>query len=268
MPEALGALTRLGRVGTALVRASLMTGLQYRSDFVFDGVAGLARTAALAAPLALVYLHADEVMGWAPAEAALVLALFLLMNGVIGGLVEPNLGEVVEAVRTGTLDLVLMKPADAQLLVSLRTVAPSHLWDVLAAALVAGWALPQVGWPTPLDTLVAALLLLLGLGAMYGLWLLTISASFVFVRVDNLRFLLWSVTDAGRWPITVFSGAVRWLLTVAVPVALLTSFPAMALLGRWDAPLLATAVLTGVGFLAASRWVWVRALSRYTSASS
>lgn len=268
MRELLAPLRHGLRVGAALVRASLMTGLQYRSDFVFDGVAGLARTAALAAPLVLVYQHADQVMGWAPPEAALVLALFLLMSGILGGLVEPNLGEVVEAIRTGSLDLVLMKPADAQLLVSLRTVAPSHLWDVLAAGGVAAWALARLPAPGALDVAVAGMLLLLGLAAMYGLWLVTISASFVFVRVDNLRFLLWSATDAGRWPVTVFSGAARWLLTFAVPVALLTSFPAMALLGRWDATLLATAGATAGAFLLGSRAVWTQALGRYTSASS
>jgi ABC-2 type transport system permease protein len=103
---------------------------------------------------------------------------------------------------------------------------------------------------------------------MYGLWLLAICASFWFVRVDNLRYLLWSVTDAGRWPITVFSGPIRWALTVAVPVAVLTSFPALAIRGRWDATLLAVAVATTLAFVVGSRIVWRRSLASYTSASS
>ena len=54
--------------------------------------------AATAAPLALVYLHTDQVMGWAPADAALVMALFLMLQGLVGGLIEPNLGMVIEGI--------------------------------------------------------------------------------------------------------------------------------------------------------------------------
>lgn len=252
----------------ALVRTSLMTGMQYRSDFLFDSLTGVVRLAATTAPLWLVYRQVSDVGGFSSDEALLVMALYFLMEGIVAGVIEPNLGEVVEAIRTGALDLVLLKPADAQLLVSLKTVAPAHLWDVLAALVLGGWALLHVPAPAPLDVAVAGLLLLCGLASMYGLWLLAICASFVFVRVDNLRFLLASVADAGRWPITVFSGWVRWLLTVAVPVALLTSFPALAIRGRWDAELLAIAFGTTALFVVGSRIVWRWSLARYASASS
>lgn len=265
----LGQRLRHGRrVVGALVRTSLMTGMQYRSDFLADSATGLVRTAATAAPLWLVYQHTDAVMGWHLADASLVMALFLLMNGLLGGIVEPNLGMVVEAVRNGTLDLVLLKPADAQLLVSLRSVAPARMWDVVAAVALGAWAITQQALPTAPDVAIATLMLGCGLASMYGLWLLAICASFYFVRVDNLRFLLWSALDTGRWPITVFSGWVRWGLTFAIPVALLTSYPAMALRGDWDATLVATGFGTSVVFVVGSRMVWVRSLAAYTSASS
>lgn len=269
MPEGLGTtLRRQAQVVGALVRASLMTGLQYRSDFLFESASGLLRTGAVAAPLLVVFLHTDEVVGWSQAEAGLVMALFLLMNGLLGGIVEPNLGMVVEAIRTGTLDLVLLKPADAQLLVSLRSVAPARIWDVFAAAAVGALSMASLPMPGWLDVGVAALLLLAGLVSMYALWLLAICTSFFFVRVDNLRFLLWSAVGAGRWPIGVFPSWLRWVLTFAVPVGILTSFPALALLGRWDASLVLTGCATALFFLALSRWAWTRSLASYTSASS
>jgi ABC-2 type transport system permease protein len=264
----LDTLRHVRRTVAALVRTSLMSGMQYRSDFLFDSLTGAVRLAATTAPLWLVYRHTPAIQGWTVHEAGLVMALFFVMEGVVAGVVEPNLGEVVEAIRTGSLDLVLMKPADAQLLVSLRTLAPAHLWDVLAGVILGAWSLSRLPSPAPLDATIAVLLLLCGFASMYGLWLLAICASFWFVRVDNLRYLLWSVTDAGRWPITVFSGPIRWALTVAVPVAVLTSFPALAIRGRWDATLLAVAVATTLAFVVGSRIVWRRSLASYTSASS
>lgn len=250
------------------MRASLAVGLQYRSDFLFDAFTGALRTAATVAPVLIVQAHTGSVGGFSVHEAGVVMALFLLMSGVIGGLVEPNLGEVVEAVRSGSLDLTLMKPADAQLLVSLRTVAPASLWDVVAAVVVGVWAWQGLAPPTPAHAALAALLAVCGMLSLYGLWLGAISLSFIFVRVDNLRYLIGSVTDAGRFPLGVFRGAVRWVLTWVVPVGLMTSFPALALRGEAGPGLVAGALATTAIFLVGSRLVWRASLARYTSASS
>ena len=252
MPDALRRTLRL--VG-ALMRASLLTGLQYRSDFLLEGLTGLSRPLAAIAPLWLVYGHREQLAGWSLHDTTLVLALFLLLQALVEGIVEPNLGAVVESVRTGSFDLVLLRPADAQLLVSLQRVAPAQIWQLLAAVALGTWALASRPI-APLDALVAALLLLCGALSMYGLWLLAVCASFIWVRVDNLRHLLGSVSDAGRF------------LTVVVPVALFTSFPALAIRGAWDAPLVATSLLTTTAFTLGSRATWTACLARYTSASS
>ena len=250
------------------MRVSLMTGMQYRSDFFFGLVTGIPRTAASVATLWVVFSQRETVAGWTMHEAALVLALFLCMEALQAGILEPNLGEAVEAIRTGNLDLVLMKPADAQLLVSVRRVDPSRVWDLFAAIGVAAWGLSGV--PTPgLDDLFFALVLgISGLMALYSLWIVAISASFWFVQVDNLRFLLSAVGGTGRWPVNLFPSLIRWSLLVVIPVGLVTTLPAAALLGRWTLPMVALAMGVALFNVLASRYVWIRALSSYTSASS
>jgi ABC-2 type transport system permease protein len=255
-------------VGGGLVRASLAIAMQYRTDFLIDGATGVLRTTAAVAPIALVFSQRDSLLGWTAPEVTLVAGLYFLMQAVIAGLVEPNLGEIVESVRQGTLDFVLHNPADAQLLVSRRRVPPSHLWDLLAAVLLLGWSVASMQAPSAVDVLAAVVLLLSGLAAMYGIWLLAICTSFFFVRVDNLRFLLWSITDAGRWPLGVFAQWVQLVLVVVVPVAVITTFPALALKGQWSWSLLGAGAGVGVLFLVLSRWAWNASLAFYTSASS
>ncbi len=256
------------RIPAALLRISLMSALQYRSDFVFEAFTGLLRTFAAVAPLFLVYSHRQSVQGWTQDESLLVMSFFLLFAAFNGGIMEPNLGAVVEMIRQGTLDLLLLKPADSQLLVSLRKVDPAHLWDLVAAVVVGVYAVSRIASPGPLDVLVALALLSCGLAAMYGLWMLAICTSFFFVRVDNLRYLLGSVADAGRWPLPMFGREVRWALTVIVPVGVVTSFPAEALRGTWGPELIATAFGVAAGFVLVSRIAWTRSLAFYTSASS
>lgn len=261
-------LRRALRVSGGLMRASLAVAMQYREDFWLDAFTGLLRALGTLAPIALVFGHRSEVMGWSAPEITLVVGLYFLMQGVLAGLVEPNLGEVVEAIRSGSLDFLLLKPADAQLLASVRRLAPGRLWDVLAALLLCGWALAKMRAPGIDDLAVAALMLISGFFAMYGVWLLAICASFWFVRVDNLRYLLWAATDAGRWPLDVFSRGVRFLLLTLVPVGILTTFPARALRGDWTAEMVASGCAVGIGFIIVSRAAWQRALRSYTSASS
>jgi ABC-2 type transport system permease protein len=61
---------------------------------------------------------------------------------------------------------------------------------------------------------------------------------------------------------------VRTLLTFVIPVGLMTTFPAMALLGTLGGDNLVLALALGASFLAMSRFVWTRAVARYASASS
>ena len=77
-----------------------------------------------------------------------------------------------------------------------------------------------------------------------------------------------SLFDAARWPITIFRGALAFLFTFVFPVALMTTYPALALLGKLEAKAAVFALLGGLVFAAVSRAVWLRALAMYTSASS
>jgi ABC-2 type transport system permease protein len=255
-------------VVAGLLRASLATSLQYRLDFVLDALSGFLRTALALGPVALLLWHRESLLGFTAIDLAVVIGLYFTMHAVLAALVEPNLGAIVEAIRQGTLDFLLLKPADAQLLTSLQRVAVAPLVDLPVGVGLIGWALWQAPPASPLDVLVAAVLAVSGMGAIYGLWLLAVCMSFFFVQVDGLRYLLWSVVDAGRWPLPIFARWVQWVLVVLVPIGIGTSFPALALRGDWDGWLLLTGLGVGLAFVVGSRMAWKASLARYTSASS
>lgn len=259
---------RLLDVCAALARVALMNALQYREGFWVEVVVGAGNVVAILLPMAVVYDHSPTVAGWTWDQALLVTGFFLLQSAVMGGLVEPNLGAVVEGIRAGQMDYLLIRPVDAQLVASAQRVDPAKLWDAVAAAAVIGWGLHGTGWPGVGAVAAAAALMVAGVASMYSLWLVVICLSFWFVRVDNLRYLLGAIGDAGRWPVDVYRGVARVFLTVVVPVALATSWPALALLHRLDAALVAQAVAVSVGMVVLSRMLWLRALRSYASASS
>jgi ABC-2 type transport system permease protein len=277
-------VARYGRLIGLQLRVSLLQGMQYRWDFFTQGVMQLLFLAMSALPLLIASkaravaqghaLVATDIGGWGFYPASVVFGFFCLLKAVLEGAINPSLLAVVEQIRKGTLDFVLLKPADAQFLVSTARFEPWHVIDGLGALVLIGVAAHRhqlaVGGAAPGVGAVAAALLLLGCAVLmlYSIWLLVVCAAFYVVRIDNLAYLFSSVFDFARWPRSVFRGGLLVLFTYVLPLAVMTSFPADALLGRllpWQA---GWAVVCAAGLVWLSRQVWRKAIAGYTSASS
>lgn len=260
-------MRRYARLLWLQLRTSLQTGMQYRWDFVVDGLMGLFFALLSLFPLWVFRRNVGALPGWSFPEMVVVVGWFTLLKGIIDGAVNPSLLVVVEHIRRGTLDFVLLKPADAQFLVSSAKFEPWKVLDVLAGVGMCAWGFAALGrWPAPLD--LAAALLLLGSACLvlYSTWILVVSAAFWVVRLDNLAYLFLSIFDFARWPVTVFRGAVRFVFTFVIPLALMTTYPALALLGRLEPARALLALVGALGVAAVARLVWLRSLRHYTSA--
>jgi ABC-2 type transport system permease protein len=95
-----------------------------------------------------------------------------------------------------------------------------------------------------------------------------VSIAFFAVRVDNLLYLFQSVFDVARWPSTIFRGFLAVLFTYVLPLALMTTYPALALLGRLRLGTALGGLAGTVAFAAFARVVWSLSIRKYTSASS
>jgi ABC-2 type transport system permease protein len=262
------ALRYLRLLGVQL-RASTLLALQYRYDFLVDGAISVFWTLTALTPLFVVFEQRQELAGWTFGEALLVIGWFTLLQGVLEGAINPSLAAVIEHIRKGTLDFVLIKPADAQFLVSTTRFLPWRITSVVAALLIFGYAFRQLGrGPSALELATSALLFVTSVTILYSLWILTVSAAFYVVKIDNLTYLFQSIFDAARWPSSVFPAGLRLLFTFVLPLALMTTFPARAMLGRIDAIEILLPVGAALGFFALSRLIWKRSIARYTSASS
>jgi ABC-2 type transport system permease protein len=162
---------------------------------------------------------------------------------------------------------VLLKPADAQFLVSTSRFYLWRVFTVLSALVVFVYAFKNLG-RTPSVLGAAESVVLLGCSTLllYSLWILIVSAAFFVVKVDNLTYLFSSIFDAARWPSSVFRGALHVVFTFVIPLTVMTTFPAEALLGRIELSTVLTTLLGTVLFAAAARAVWLRSVGHYTSA--
>jgi ABC-2 type transport system permease protein len=264
-----GAAAGAFRLAGTFLRVGILNELQYRVNFAFSLVQSLISVGTSIAVLALVFGNTDSLQGWSAGELLVVMGVYVLVGGLIKMIVQPNMQQLMEDVQQGTLDFVLTKPADGQLLVSVRRV---QLWqgvDILVGGVLIVIATVRLpGTVSVLDVLAFALSLALGAVAIYCFWLLLTTLAFWVTRLDPIVELFDGMYQAGRWPVSVYPGWLRVGFTILVPLAFAITVPASALAGRASGWLL----LGSVGFTLAlallTRWVWSLALRRYSGASS
>jgi ABC-2 type transport system permease protein len=186
---------------------------------------------------------------------------------VLDGAIQPALTNVVEHIRKGTLDFLLLKPVDAQFIVSTSRFQLYQGSDFFGGLCILGWALHRLGrWPSFGGALLAALLLVGAVVILYSIWILVVSLAFFVVKVDNLSYLFSSIYDAARWPASIFRGVLAFVFTFVIPIAVMTTFPALAILDRLSAWRAIGAIAGAAAFAFVARRVWLQALGHYTSA--
>lgn len=248
-------------------RVSALLLMQYRADFIVGLVLSAFWTSSALVPLFVLFGDRQSVLGWTWAEALLVVGWFNLLKGVQSAIIQPSMQLAVEHVRKGTLDFVLIKPADAQFLVSCGRFDFNRLSDTVVGVAILAFGLAHLGrLPSPLAFLQTILLFVCAVAILYSIWVMVMSLAFLFVKVDNLTYLFSSIYDVARWPSSVFRGVFSFVFTFVLPLALMTTYPALALLERIASSQIAGAVGGAVFFLTASRMVWKAAIARYTSA--
>ncbi len=243
--------------------------MQYRANFWVQLVNSAIALGTGIVAIAVVYQHTDTLAGWAPEELVTVLGVHLMVGGILRTFVFPNMYKLMMDVEQGTLDYTLTRPADSQLLVSVREVELWSLIDVVTGGGVLVWAAVRLGDQVRLVHYLAFLgALLCGSVILYCLWLIAATLAFKVVRVDNVMQMLGGIFEAGRWPVTVYPLWLRGGLTFVIPLAFAITVPAETISGRIDWGWLLVAVgVTGLMFVI-TRLVWRWGIRNYSGASA
>jgi ABC-2 type transport system permease protein len=264
-----GSLHRHVRLVAVQLRIRVLAALEYRAGFWTGGVLSLFWSVGGAIPLVVALEHRPDVAGWGPWSLAMLVGCHMIVNGLFGAVMVPAMFASMEDIRTGALDYLLLRPVNALVSCLVADFQPWCLLESMVGVVllvVAASALHVT--PGPLDVVMFVLVFGSGVAALYALAVLILSLAFRAMQLQNLAYMLESLLDFGRWPISVFRGPLKAVFTFVIPFAIMTSYPPMALLGVLEPKAavagVATAVLLGLVALGA----WLRALRGYTSASS
>ncbi len=250
-------------------RVGLMAELAYLTNFFINLFQSLHSLGISLAGLGVIFSHTDSLGGWRPDEMLALVGVYFLVGGILNLVIRPSMAQLIESVHEGTLDFTLIKPEDTQFIVSTQSV---EIWELINIVMGVGLLITaQVMMGAKVGIMQAAtfvLLLFCGGVIIYSFFLILATLSFWFVRVENFLTIFQSMYEAGRWPISLYPGWLRYGLTFIIPVAFATTVPTEALTARLSWINILIAIILSLVLVVLSRRFWLAGLKHYSGASS
>lgn len=267
------------RVFAAFARNSLVRDMTFRANFLIDCVSSLSWVLMNLGFYVLIFEYTGEIgvrTGWHKYEFFVFLATTLFVNSLVQTFFMPNANEFSELIRTGHLDFALLKPIDAQFLISLARIEWSSLANFWFAAGLLGYSLWRLDYtPHPVQFVLYPIYVACGVAILYSLMIVLSSVSVWLGRNQSLYDFWFYITNFSRYPMEIYQGRIgtplRWSFTFIVPVLVVVNVPARLLakpLARDNWPLAIFTLAATAASLIVSRWFFKRALRSYRSASS
>ena len=260
-------MTRYLRILSLFWSTSLAAEMEYRLNFTIATITSLGGLAGGLFGLFLFYRTGATLGGWDWPAAVLVMAIFTILEGFANIFLTPNLSRIVRHVQNGTLDFVLLKPIDSQFWLSTRNFSPNGVPEFVTGLALAGYAAVKLEL-SAMSVIAGVVPMILALIVLYDLWFILATTSIWFVKVYNVTEVLRAMLEAGRFPVSAYPVAYRFVFTFVVPVVFLTTVPARAMLGEASVVWIGSAAGIAAFLFLVSRRFWRLAMRHYTSASS
>jgi ABC-2 type transport system permease protein len=248
--------------------------LAYPASFGLDLLAQFLAQAIELVALLVVFGHVDTLGGFTFAEVALMYGIAAAAFG-LADMVAGQIEELPDLIRTGELDVYLLRPLGtlAQLLTA--DVALRRVGRVIVGIGVYGWSLVVLAPAWSVATVVVALTApLTGAVLLGAIFVATNAVSFWLVDGrEAANAFTYGSNFAMSYPLTIFGPTLRRILCFVVPSAFVAYFPALAIIGgpdplglpealRWCSPVAALAVV------AAAALVWRCGVRHYQGTGS
>jgi ABC-2 type transport system permease protein len=266
-------LSRYFRLLGTFARFALATELAFRANFLVKLLVEALWLGILLVFYAKLFDNTSTIADWGRWEYFFFVGCYYALGGLIETFFLENCTSFTDLVRSGDLDLYLLRPIDEQFLLSCRRIDWSTAPNVVQGVIVMVVSLVNLGWVFDPWRLGAFLVLFVcGCLMTYSFLLMLSSTAVWFVRNQSLLEMWWLFTTLMRYPRSIYQGRwaapFGWFFTFVVPVLLVVNVPADTMVKAFDERFIAWGMAATVLLLVVSRWFFRRALRSYRSASS
>jgi len=215
------------------LRAHLRSTLEYETDFWIMSVAAVVSQGIGVVFLWAIFLQIPAINGWPFWDVVLIYSL-VVIGEAISQLFTQGTWNLAQVVNTGDFDPVLIRPYSPVLQILSSQVGMNGLGNMaLGIGLLTGalthvhvsWSLWRAAW--------AVALLISSALVRIGLTLAANSAAFwLKSQYSMFSFSIYNVGQLTRFPLTIYGTAIQFFLSVIIPFAFMSFFPATSVLGH------------------------------------
>lgn len=244
--------------------------VSYRGDFFISLATSFAATIFALAFVVVLFQKVPQLAGWRFEEVLFLYGFSLVPYGLFNVL-SLNLYDFGnDYIIEGKFDRVLLRPVSSLFQVLFQTFRIEALQEVATGVYCMGWAAHRLhlAW-TPGKV---ALLLFFGLCAAViyvSVFLILTTVSFWFEDRIGIHPPVWNLIAFGRYPLSIYSGAVQFFLCWVIPFGLASFYPSVRLLGRTVTPEYTAFVpVVAAAFLTLAIALWNFGSRHYASTGS
>lgn len=259
------------RLVAMFFKAALQNELAYRFNFIINILNSILGLAGGIGGVYILFANKEMLNGWSFPETLAVLGIYMTVQAFKALFFGPSFNKLSGMggeIETGTFDFTLLKPVPVQFHISVRSWSIWAVFDLIIGVGITISALWQLGIRYDfLDVAAFAMSLVVSQVIIYSIMLVLSSVAFWY----RGTFLLWILDDilqTGRYPIGIYPGFVKLVLTWIIPVGFIVTVPAEILTGKGNYIMLAGGAVLGIVLFAVSSVFFARSLNKYTSASS
>ena len=244
--------------------------VSYRGDFIVSLLTSFAATLFSLGFVIILFQKASQLKGWRFEEVVFLYGFSLIPYGLFN-VISLNLYDFGNNyIIEGKFDRVLLRPVSSLFQVLFETFRIESFQEIFTGTFCMWWAARRLHIPwTPLKF---AMLLFFGLCAAIiyiSIFLILSTVSFWFEDRIGVHPPVWNVIAFGRYPLSIYSGAVQFFLCWIIPFGLASFYPSVRLLGRAVSPEYIRYVpVVAVLFLAFSISLWNFGTRHYSSTGS
>ena len=260
-----GRIKDIGRTYLTGLKVALAQRMAYRGDLFISAFIMLVFEFLAPLVVFLIYLSGSTFPGWNIYEVIMIQSIFLMAKGIAHPFFSGIIGTILGHIRTGTFDLLLLKPRSVLFVSIVNSVEIDSLGKLFGGVGLFIAAMINIPAPGIAGWISFFLLFLQSLVVLFSFSLIMSGTLFLWVGNSRIYEIFDALTSFSLYPLSVFSKSIQTFITVIIPIALISYFPASVLLGK-PTPGWMLSTLSCLFFFIFSLFFWHRMLKYYTSA--
>jgi ABC-2 type transport system permease protein len=241
--------------------------LSYRADFLIGVSTSIAASLFALGFVVVLFQKVPQLAGWQFGEVLFLYGFSLIPFGLFN-IISLNLYDFGNNyIIEGKFDRVLLRPVSSLFQVMFEVIRIESAHEVLTGLIIVWLAARRLGleW-TPVDAALLMVFAVSGAVIYVAVFLVLSCMSFWMEDRIGVHPPVWNLIAFGRYPLTIYSAWVQFILSWMVPFGFAAFYPSVRLLGREEFRSYAALVpVVAAAFFAGALLLWKRGVRAYSS---